>query len=69
MKRKRERCHEEVLKRSTETVEERKRHSTFKLSSLIEAVCGYQMLHVDLNPFEILEKCRCVRKRERGNIR
>lgn len=42
-------------------MEERKRHFTFGLSSLVEAVCSYPMLHVDLNPFEILETARVKR--------
>lgn len=45
-------------------MEERKRHFTFGLSSLVEAVCSYPMLHVDLNPFEILETAR-VKRMER----
>lgn len=35
--------------------ERKKRHFTFGLSSLIEPICIYQILHVDLNPSEILE--------------
>lgn len=41
--------------------ERRKRHFTFGLSSLIEPECIYQILHVDLNPSEILETARVRR--------
>lgn len=52
MKRRKEMM-KKVLKKSTELkreMEERKRHFTFWLSSLNDAVCIYQILHI--NPFE-----------------